>query len=171
MQILKYNQKKNPKVSFILFDWSVRESFHILDYFNRQIIPLEEFLIIWIEFYNRIPEDLKKKEQLIDKWIVLEYPEIIIYHKHLMYNIGAIISQAPILCIPDSDSFFKPTFVQSILDKFEEDKDIVLYLDECRNENKRFYPFNYPSFEEVENLEECWNWPKDPDKVKADPLH
>ena len=42
-----------------------------------------------------------------------------------------------------------PTFVESIIKSFEEDPNIVLHMDEVRNNDRRFYPFNYPSIEEV----------------------
>jgi len=41
----------NPKVSVVLPDWSCRESLHSLDYLNNQIMPREQYEIIWIEYY------------------------------------------------------------------------------------------------------------------------
>ena len=74
MEILKWEKKEKSKISFILFDWSVRESFHILDYFAKQTIPKKDFELIWIEFYNRRPEQIRQKISMVDKWIILEYP-------------------------------------------------------------------------------------------------
>jgi hypothetical protein len=71
MQILFENKNcSSPKVSIILLDWSCRESFHSIDYLNKQTISREQYEIIWIEYYSRIPESLKSKKPLLDKWIV-----------------------------------------------------------------------------------------------------
>lgn len=56
MEILFKNEiSKQPSVSIILLDWSVRESYHILYYLNNQTIPREQYEIIWIEYYDKRP--------------------------------------------------------------------------------------------------------------------
>ncbi len=91
----------SPKVSIVLLDWSCRESFHSLDYLNNQTISREQYEIIWIEYYGRcfpeIETGLKECERLgkrpiIDRWIMMEMPDNVYYHKHLMFNIGIIAS-------------------------------------------------------------------------------
>ena len=150
MQILFENKNcSSPKVSIILLDWSCRESFHSIDYLNKQTISREQYEIIWIEYYSRIPESLKSKKPLLDKWIVMNMPDDLYYHKHLMYNIGIIYSKGDIICICDSDAVFDSTFVESIIKEFKQSPDIVLHLDEVRNIGKKFYPFNYPSVDEI----------------------
>jgi hypothetical protein len=41
------------------------------------------------------------------------------------------------------------TFVETIIREFDENPEIVLHIEEVRNFNKRFYPFNYPTIKEV----------------------
>lgn len=179
-----YNNKvlNSSKVSIILLDWSCRESFHSLYYLNNQTVPRRQYEIIWIEYYSRRPSDiedgLKKCERsgilpIVDKWIIMRMPNDIYYHKHLMYNIGIISSQGEIITFCDSDAMFRPTFVESIIKAFEEDKNIVLHMDEARNIDRRYYPFNYPSQKEVLSTE-CINW-RDGKTTglfdKEDPLH
>ena len=36
MKFLKRSQRRTPRVSLILLDWSVRESFHLLHYLRQQ---------------------------------------------------------------------------------------------------------------------------------------
>lgn len=159
----------NPLVSFVLLDWSCRESFHVLKYLNDQFTPRDQYEIIWIEYYDRVApaigaglEECKKLDRppLVDQWIVLDIPQNVYYHKHLMYNIGIIAARGKIVTICDADVMVRPTFVESICKSFEggeEHKGIVLHLDEVRNANRRFYPFNYPTFEDVAG-EGCINW-------------
>ncbi len=172
----------SPKVSIILLDWSCRESLHSLDYLNNQTISRNQYEIIWIEYYSRRPSEIENKlkeckmhgnHPVIDRWIVMEMPENVYYHKHLMFNIGIIATKGEIICFCDSDAIFSPTFVESIIRSFEEDRNIVLHIDEVRNIDRKFYPFNYPSIKKVLSGG-CINW-KDGKTTglldKDDPLH
>lgn len=148
----------SPRVSFILLDWSCRESFHALDYLARQDVPRSDFEIIWIEFYSRRAGEIdqrvtsataKGEPPPLDNWIIVEMPSGVYYHKHLMYNIGIAQARGKIIVICDSDAMFEPSFVRTVSDVFAADPDIVLHIDEVRNGRRDFYPFNYPGFEEV----------------------
>lgn len=172
MQILFNNPSQSkPLVSFILLDWSCRESFHVFKYLNEQTVPREQYEIIWIEYFGRkvleIEAGLKEYEKLnrppmLDQWIVLGISEDIYYHKHLMYNVGIAAAKGGIVVICDADVMVRPTFVESIVKAFETEADIsekgiVLHLDEVRNSKREYYPFNNPTFEEVEG-EGSINW-------------
>lgn len=149
MQIIKKSQRKNPKISIILLDWGVRESFHFLHYISKQNINRNLFEIVIIEYYSNISKAIKKFESEVDTWALLEMPPDAYYHKHLMYNAGLAMSLGEYIIICDSDAMVKPTFLESILIEFQKNPNIVLHLDQFRNNRRDFYPFNYPSFEEV----------------------
>jgi hypothetical protein len=155
-----------PKVSIVLLDWSCRESFHILDYLENQTIPRNQYEVIWIEYYERTaPEigeklrrcEISRRPPILDQWIRLDMRSDVYYHKHLMYNVGISLSRGEIVTICDSDAIVGETFVDEIVRCFEKDPNIVLHLDEVRNNSKRFYPFNYPSIEEAIG-DGCINW-------------
>ncbi|MBF0518205.1 MAG: glycosyltransferase [Nitrospirae bacterium] len=161
-----YRCETAPVLSVILLDWSCRESFHSLDYLNNQTIPREKYEIILIEFYKRrfqVIEDrinqctAEGNHPVIDKWIILDMPENVYYHKHFMYNVGILASRGEIIVICDSDAIFGTTFLESILNSFDKDRNIVLHLDEVRNIDKRFYPYNNPTIEEILK-QGCINW-------------
>ncbi|MFZ3059419.1 MAG: glycosyltransferase [Candidatus Methanoperedens sp.] len=139
------------KVSIILIDWNVRESFHAINYLNNQTIPRSDYEIIWVEYYDYRPKPIQDHVALgnIDKWIVLNKKGM--YFKHLMYNEGIVASTGEIVVICDSDAIFSPTFIESITTTFNEHKneDIVLYIEEVRSDNKRFYPFKYIPWEDI----------------------
>jgi hypothetical protein len=181
-QIFKSSTRKEPNVSIVLLDWSVRESYHVLDYLNKQTINRARYEVIWIEYYcRRAPEieaglnecEMLGKSPIVDKWIVMDIPNHICYHKHLMYNVGILASRGKIITLCDSDAIVSPTFVESIINSFEEDRNIVLHLDQIRNINRKFYPFNYPSIEAIKD-KGCINW-KDGKTTglldREDPLH
>ncbi|MBI4640504.1 MAG: tetratricopeptide repeat protein [Candidatus Tectomicrobia bacterium] len=154
--LFKNERCERPRVSLVLLDWSCRESFHLLHYLGQQTIPRDQYEIIWIEYYQRVSPEITEGLQgsedqppIVDQWVVLGMPETAYYHKHLMYNVGLVLSRGEIVIFCDSDAMVKPTFVETIIRTFEQDPDIVLHLDEVRNNDRRFHPFNYPSFEEV----------------------
>jgi glycosyl transferase family 2 len=156
VKFLKRSARQKPKVSLILLDWSVRESFHLLHYLARQDVPRDSFEVLVIEYYSRVSEAIGKFEDQVDTWLLLEMPEDCYYHKHLMYNAGIVAARGDICVICDSDAMVKPGFIRAIVEAFERDPRVVLHLDQFRNNRRDFYPFNYPSFEAVEG-EGCIN--------------
>lgn len=160
------NTDAAPLVSIILVDWSVRESFHILRYLSAQTVPRERYEVIWIEYYRKRAPQIERllkecvdggRPPAVDKWIVMDMPDNVCYHKHLMYNLGIVAGRGLIVAICDSDAIPSPTFVESVIRSFEKDPDIVLHIDEVRNVEKRFYPFNYPAIADI-LAEGCINW-------------
>src|SRR5262249_26347088 len=100
-------------------------------------------------YYDHLSPAAQKFEAEIDTWLLLEMPEECYYHKHLMYNAGIVFAGGAIVMFGDSDAMVRPTFVSTIVDKFESDPLLVYHLDEFRNVRRDFYPFNYPSFDDV----------------------
>ena len=170
MRVIRKSEK-NPKVSLILLDWNCRESFHIFDYLKNQSVAKDDFEIIWIEYYDNKPSKLEKKE--IDTWIIMDMPNDLYYHKHLMYNIGIYYAKGEIVVIMDSDVMVKPTFIETIIKEFEKNDNIILHLDEFRNINPKYYPFNYLSFEEFETngCKNCLDGVTTGIKNRYDPIH
>ena len=148
-RFVKRSARAAPKVSLILLDWSVRESFHLLHYLEKQDVPRDAFEVLVIEYYSRVSEAIRKFEHQVDTWFLLEMPEQCYYHKHLMYNAGIVLARGEICVICDSDAMVKPGFIRAILDAFEREPQLVLHIDQFRNNRRDLYPFSYPSFEAV----------------------
>lgn len=149
MRFIKKSARKAPRVSLVLLDWSVRESFHLLNYLSQQTASRDDFEVIIIEYYSRISPALKAVEDQVDTWLVLDVPENCYYHKHLMYNAGIVAARGDIIMIGDSDAMVKPTFIETIIKRFDSDAKLVFHIDQFRNLRRDFYPFNYPSFDDV----------------------
>ncbi len=164
--VLQRKPRPDVEISFILLDWSCRESLHILDYLNNQTVARDNYEIIWIEYYQKRSADLHQRLEAsrtrglllpIDSYAILDMPASVCYHKHLMYNVGLLLAQGRIICICDSDAILRPTLVESILREFRADPNIVLHLDQVRNNSRHYHPFNYPAFEELSGPG-CANW-------------
>ena len=149
MRFIKRSVRARPRVSLILLDWSVRESFHLLHYLSKQNIDRDSFEVIIIEYYSRVSDAIRPFEDQVDSWVLLEMPESCYYHKHLMYNAGVVLSRGEVCVICDSDAMVKEGFIETIVSEFENVPDLVLHLDQFRNMRRDFYPFNYPGFDDV----------------------
>lgn len=149
MRFIKRSTRKAPRVSLVLLDWSVRESFHLLNYLSEQTVSRDDFEVIVIEYYSRISPALKPVEDQVDTWLILDVPQNCYYHKHLMYNAGIVAARGDIIMIGDSDAMVKPTFIETIIKQFDSDPKLVYHIDQFRNLRRDFYPFNYPSFDDV----------------------
>lgn len=149
MRFIKRSARRDPRLTLILLDWSVRESFHLLHYLAAQDVPRDSFEVLVIEYYSRVSEAIRKFEGEVDTWLLLEMPEDCYYHKHLMYNAGIVLARGEICVICDSDAMVKPGFIRAILETFEREPQAALHLDQFRNNRRDLHPFSYPSFEEV----------------------
>lgn len=149
MRFIKTSARQNPTVSLVLLDWSVRESFHLLHYLARQTAPRDSFEVILVEYFSTVSPAAQKYADEIDTWITLDMPASVYYHKHLMYNAGIEFARGDVVMIGDSDAMVRETFIQTIIDAFERDPEIVFHIDQFRNLRRDFYPFNFPSFEQV----------------------
>lgn len=149
IHLLRRSRRARPKVSLILLDWSVRESFHLLHYLSLQDVDRDAFEVIVVEFYSRVSDAVRTHEDQVDTWALLRMPEHCYYHKHLMYNAGITLARGEICVICDSDAMVRPGFLRAIISSFERDPDIVLHIDQFRNARRDLYPFCYPDFDEV----------------------
>lgn len=165
MEIVFRHVPRRPDVSIVLLDWSVRESFHSIDYLNQQTVARDRYELIWIEYGDRRADGVERRlrdslersrHPAVDCWMTLGMPSSIYYHKHLAYNVGILAAAGRIVVFCDSDAIFREAFVESIIRSFDDDPNIVLHHDEIRNNRKDFYPFNYPSIREIER-EGCIN--------------
>ncbi|HDZ20222.1 hypothetical protein LCGC14_0018220 [marine sediment metagenome] len=174
--------QEHALVSIVLLDWSCRESFHLLDYLAAQTVDRSQYEIIWTEFYDTPAEGLCRRIDTaqaqstrppVDVYALMDFPPELCCHRHALFNLGIVLARGRIVCFCDSDAIVQPTFVESIIEHFRHQEDTVLHMDEVRNNDPSFYPFNYPSLDEVTGFG-CINW-IDGRPVgildEADPLH
>ena len=174
--------QEHALVSIVLLDWSCRESFHLLDYLAAQTVDRSQYEIIWTEFYDAPADRLCRRIDAaqaqsarppVDVYALMDFSPELCCHKHALLNLGIVLARGRIVCFCDSDAIVQPTFVESIIEHFRRQGDTVLHMDEARNDDPSFYPFNYPSLDEVTGFG-CINWINGrPVGLldEADPLH
>ncbi len=150
-------RSEDPLVSIILLDWSVREWFQALDWLPRQTGPREQFEIIWIELYDRIPP-----EAIAHADVVITCGQQGMYHKHLGYNVGLLHARGKVITVCDSDAVFSPDFVSSVIQSFELEtapapKPLVLMHHEWRT--RTTYPGPFSSIEDLQKYTWLELWP------------
>lgn len=147
----------SPRVSLILLDWTVRESFHGLDWLSRQDADRDDYEVIWVELYDRaVPEAMERAD------VVMTCGQKGVYHKHEGYNAGLLHAGGHVVTVCDSDAVFPPDFVTSIIAAFEvngvtDPKSLVLMHYEQRT--KSTYPAGLSDFDELKNYEWLKLWP------------
>lgn len=149
------------KLSIVLLDWSVRESFHILDYLNDQTMPRADYELIWVEYFGRRVEALTNycHHGCLDKYLILAHQGSSgDFHKHLAWNAGVVAANGEIIVLCDSDVIVRRSFLQNINDFFSFNFQSFLLIDEIRSANRCFWPFNHPAWEEVLNAPGLENW-------------
>jgi hypothetical protein len=118
MKIVKRSARARPQVSLVLLDWSVRESFQLLQYLGRQTAGREAFEVVVVEYYGRESPVLAAFHGAVDTWALLEMPSACYYHKHLMYNAGIVLARGEVVVFCDSDAMVRETFISSITTAF-----------------------------------------------------
>jgi hypothetical protein len=163
-EIVLRRPRPDCRLSIILLDWGVRESFHTLHYLNQQTAPRPSYELIWLEFYARRPAGLQRMVRdagrdgpALDQWIIAGYPDDHIFNKHRLYNLGLLAARGDVCVFCDSDAIYRPTFVQTVLEHLARRPATVLHLDEVRNTDRGFYPFRYPTIEDILGPG-CRNW-------------
>lgn len=149
LEVIKFSKKK-PKLSILVQDWGVRENFQLLHYLREQNVESENIETIFVEYYDQINEKiLKEYYDDVDTIIKLNFTKEYEYSKHLMFNVGIALSRANVFCICDSDAMIKKDFCKYIINFHESNSDAYLHIDQFRNHEKKYYPFNFPDIEKV----------------------
>jgi hypothetical protein len=145
----------SPKVSVVLLDWSCRESLHALDWLNQQDLPRQDYELIWIDLYDRVPDLALRRAD-----VVVTLSQKGLYHKHVGYNVGLLLARGQIVTVCDSDAVFPRDFVRSIATSFHDSqtgrlRSQVLMHDELRT--SQTYPQSLTDAEVLKDSA-AWQW-------------
>ncbi len=157
-RVHKSSERPAPLVSFILLDWNCRESFHTLDWLNRQNVDRGLYELLWIDLYDRVAREALDKADA-----VVTCQQKGMYHKHKGYNVGTLLAKGKIIIVCDSDAVFPENFVESVLTRYglvdgKEAESLVLMYHEWRTSTE--YPDDLSDADTLSERYEWWPlWP------------
>lgn len=136
------------RLSIVLVDWGVRESFHTIRALHQQTVPRDEYEVLWVEYYDKLPGPVRqaRADGLLDDAVALGGTGM--YFKHQAYNAGVLKASAPLVVIANSDDLMRPTFVDAVLQVFTNPPAprVYLQLDRADNHERSHFPIDakYP---------------------------
>ena len=119
---------KTPKISVVTWDGGFRESFHTVDFFANQTIPVDEYEFIWVEYYGTAETILVEKINGLEngKLIYLNGEEN--WHAGKCMNAGVNASLGELVVIIDGDIIVQPDFLEKVWEKHKNQDNLVLYF-------------------------------------------
>lgn len=111
------------KISVIMVDGGFRENIFGAEYFSKQDFPEDEYEVIWVDYYDKPHQDLKKFPNV--KIITLNKSAE--YHSSYCFNHGINEARGCILIIPDADQIVKPDFLSNVWQLHEQYEKLVIY--------------------------------------------
>ena len=117
-----------PRISVVMIDGGFRERFHAVDAFAQQTLPADAFEVLWIEYYDRVHDDLAAR--------VSQYPNARIvtlgrsgdYAPAYCFNAGLVQSRGSLLVIPDGDQVVARDFLERVWAAHEGGNRLAMYV-------------------------------------------
>lgn len=95
-----------------MIDGEFRENTHSAEYFSKQDFADDEYEVIWVEFYNKVPTTVSENKKI--KVIRLDNSKDTTYHSSYCFNKGIVEARGELLVIPDADQIVKPDFLSKL---------------------------------------------------------
>lgn len=108
-----------------MVDGQFREKTYGAEYFSMQDFPINEFEVIFVEFYTKVPDHVREQKNV--KVITLDNPDDRIYHSSFCFNRGIIEAKGDIIIIPDADTIVRPDFLSGIFAIHAAYENLALY--------------------------------------------
>ncbi len=117
-----------PLISVVMIDGSFRERYHAVDSFCDQDLPLSEYEVIWVEFYDKVSPVLREKQQQYRNFRIVTLNRTGEYHASFCFNRGIVESRAELLVIPDADVLVERDFLRDVAEAHRKREDLVMNI-------------------------------------------
>lgn len=111
-----------------MVDGSFRESYHSIDFFCRQDWPIEDYELIWVEYYDKANPQLIEKINSYPNARLITLGRTGIYHSSYCFNAGIAESAGELIVIPDADLVAESNALETIWREHESNHKLVMYL-------------------------------------------
>lgn len=113
------------KISVVMVDGEFRENTYGAEFFSQQDFPEAEYEVFWVEYYQKVPENVKKHNKVTV--ITLDHPKTKEYHSSYCFNAGIKAASGELIVIPDADQIVAPNFLSQLWQLHEKNEDLVVY--------------------------------------------
>jgi hypothetical protein len=117
-----------------MVDGSFRENIFAAEYFSNQDFPGNEYEILWVEYFNKLPDKL----QLFPRVKTLTLDKKGIYHSSCCFNRGIMEAKGEVLVIPDADVMVEKDFLSVVHEEHRKNEQLVMYFYRYCQEEKFF---------------------------------
>jgi len=135
------------KISVIMVDGEFRENTYGAEYFSNQDFPVDDFEVIWVEYYNIVPEHVLNQRKV--KVVRLENLKAREYHSSYCFNAGIKEAKGELIVIPDADQIVEPDFLSELWKLHEKNENLVVYP--YRYDEEETNKLNNVTFQELES--------------------
>jgi hypothetical protein len=115
------------KISIILIDGSFRENVFGAKYFTRQNFPVDQYEVLWVEFYEKANPEVYEYQQQGLKIICLGNSRATTYHSSFCFNEGIKNAKGEIVVIPDADQIVEENFLSKVWEAHQEHEKLLIY--------------------------------------------
>ncbi len=127
---ITYNPASNPKISVVMVDGSFRERYDSIDFMARQDFPSGDYELIWVEYYDKIHPDLKRRMDAqagSRDFRAIALGRSGTYHASYCFNRGIDEARGELVVIPDADVIAEPDFLQTVWRDHQASDELVTY--------------------------------------------
>lgn len=115
-------------ISVITWDANFRESYHTVDYFNRQTMDKSLFEFIWVDFYSTVGQEVSKKIQAMGNGKVFCFEGSGKWHLGRCLNAAVRQCKGDLIVIPDGDVVVEENFLAEVAEYHKKHQKLVLYF-------------------------------------------
>ena len=109
-------------------DGSYRPHFAIIDSLAKQTFPSNEFELLWVEYYDKVKQELVEKVNQQPNFRIITLEEKGTYHSSYCFNAGIVEARGELLVIPDADVLVEKEFLKTIWEEHRENEKLVMYI-------------------------------------------
>ena len=115
-------------ISVITWDAGFRESFHTVDFFDKQTLSKKYFEFIWVDYYSTINTDLQLRINKMGNGKAICCGGMGKWHLGKCINSAVKKCEGDLIIIPDGDVVVDDSFLDTVIDCHNQHDNLVLYF-------------------------------------------
>jgi hypothetical protein len=117
-----------PSTSVVMIDGSFRESYHAVDFFCTQTLPIHDYEVLWVEYFDSPDPALMERVDRYPNFRVIVLGRQEPYHSSLCFNAGISASRGELVFIPDADIAVESGFLETARADHRKNSKLVMYF-------------------------------------------